>query len=756
MRQRLLKRIGPTYMFLVPVALLGVLAVRVAAQPDDPFPDPFSPPDTAPTAEETVVDRPPLVQTALNSIRAQNPQSAAELLRAVDILQRLGANEDAKVYFERASALDPAADELIALHDELGTARLIQIANDKQLGPNAHPFIRSIFEAVRQSRQDPERLKTWITNLAAAQPEEQRAAIIGLAQAGSRAIPALLDGYRHPPEGVTPALLDAAATRIGAKAEQPLLAALGCPDRMVQIVAVRLLATTGSKKSRNSLIRPYFSEDESLKAATATTLRSLRLGRPGSRADSAHYLSAQARQQLQDKSPLVPGDPLTLEMWTWSAEEDNVVPHELTSREAASIAAARLAKDAYELEATEENTLLLLVAQLQVDQFLGGLDQPLRQGPGTAHALGLATGPDTVSEALAYSLEHQLDDAALGATRILATTGSSKDVVRGNPWSPLVRALQSPNRRVRHGAAQAIMSVDPRQRYAGDSLLIEALIDLSRASGSPRALVGTPRQASAQHLSGVLNGMGLQVTRIDSTRGTLREAMSTSDYDVLFVSDSVSRPTAYEFIQQLRKDPQSRYLPVVLMVREGQLDRAEQIASQDERVFVLPELVEENMIAPVLASAEASVAGVAVPPRRRTAQAKDALRWLGHLAEYSRTYPWYDVMRSRSAAAEVASVPELSAASIDLLGYLGDERSQEILVDTASLPGISEENQQRAANAFAESVLRRGLMLREPFVRQQYARYNASSTASVAAQEVLGQILDVIETQTKATSTKSR
>ena len=479
-------------------------------------------------------------------------------------------------------------------------------------------------------------------------------------------------------------------------------------------------------------------------------------GTPGSRTAAAAYLHREAHNQLRGEPPVSLGSDGTLETWTWSVEEHNVVAHALVPAEAAAVAAARLAKDAYELEPSDENTLLLLVSLLQVDQSLGGLDAPLRQGAGTAHAFGLQAGPAVVSGGAACCLERQLDAAAIGATELLAAIGDTSTVTSGRPWSPLVRALQSPNRRVRYNAAKAIMTIDPRERYAGASFLVEAIAELAGALGHPRALIGTPRQDVADQLSGQLGGMGFQTTPIAVTRELLHEAMETSDYDVLFVSDSISRPSAYEFIQQLRKDPQSRYLPVVLLVREGRLDQGQQIAARDERTLIMPEFADDTVISKTLEEAERSVLGVAVPPLRRVDQAQDALRWMGHLAEYSRTYQGYDVMRGRAAAEAAVAVPSLSDAAIDVLGYLGDQASQELLVETASQPGVAVGSRQRAANAFTEAVLRRGLMLPAADVKHQYARYHDSEAAGATTQEILRQILDVIETQTKSSATTSQ
>jgi hypothetical protein len=128
-------------------------------------------------------------------------------------------------------------------------------------------------------------------------------------------------------------------------------------------------------------------------------------------------------------------------------------------------------------------------------------------------------------------------------------------------------------------------------------------------------------------------------------------------------------------------------------------------------------------------------------------QARDALQWITHLTRYSQTYSWYDFSRVQSTAVTVVFIPGLSDVALDLLGYLGAEAAQKILVDTASQTGPSIERRRQAANAFTEAVLRHGLMLRQADIVQVYSRYNARTGADRATQEILKQLLDTMETQ---------
>ena len=113
---------------------------------------------------------------------------------------------------------------------------------------------------------------------------------------------------------------------------------------------------------------------------------------------------------------------------------------------------------------------------------------------------------------------------------------------------------------------------------------------------------------------------------------------------------------------------------------------------------------------------------------RRLEQAYDALTWLTHLAKYSQTYPWYDMMRASVVAENAAVVPGLEGNALELAASWRPVRTT-----IADRCGESDDTAHRtaaaAANALTEAVLRRGLMLKKTEIYRQYDRYNASKAA---------------------------
>lgn len=686
---------------------------------------------------------------ALQAIEGRDPQSPEERIRAALVLQPLDAIAEARSYLEPVFSAELDQQTAVSLHRNIGPGSLIRLASDARLNPEAQELVQKIFAATNQWLESPERHKQLIAQLGSPDAEQRRVAMVELQRAGSAAVPSLLAALRTPPRSVTGEQVFTALVNIGEKAEQPLLAALAGPEPFLQSAAIQAMGRIGLTGSRLSLIRPLYTGQPAVQRQASQALSMLGGSFPESAEASAETLGQIARRHLKGEPPVSPEFDGTLRMWTWDAATKNVVSHRMTDYEAAAVAAARVARDAYELNANPETEKLLLACLLQVDQLLGGVDNLLSREAGSAFRFGSGMSSTAVADVLAFANDHQLDGAAVGACELL---GDLPNVLGTDAQPTLVAALRSPSRRVRHAAARAIMKQDPRQPYQGSSFLLETLIDLADATGVPRAIVASPRTGLRDNFAGLLGTLGFRVTQVPDGRACLREMLCTSDVDVVLLSDSVSRPTADETLQQLRQNPHGARVPVILLVREDRRNRTEVVARLHDHVLVMPEFGDEQTLADRLKQSELSVAEFAVPPVRRLEQARDAIDWLSHLAEYSQTYPWYDVMRARDVAVRAVESPGLADSAVRLLGSLGDEVSQELLTDLANRSGSTMEDRQRAANAFAESVLRRGLMLRGAAVLKQYARYNESETASPEVQQLLAQILDVIETQTRPTA----
>ena len=101
--------------------------------------------------------------------------------------------------------------------------------------------------------------------------------------------------------------------------------------------------------------------------------------------------------------------------------------------------------------------------------------------------------------------------------------------------------------------------------------------------------------------------------------------------------------------------------------------------------------------------------------------------------------------RSAPVVEAALYLPALTGKAVEALALLGTPASQRSLVDFASHLTVPIESRRQAAQAFAQSVQRHGILLTESEILAQYDRYNASASLDADTQQVFGSLLDTIE-----------
>ncbi len=213
----------------------------------------------------------------------------------------------------------------------------------------------------------------------------------------------------------------------------------------------------------------------------------------------------------------------------------------------------------------------------------------------------------------------------------------------------------------------------------------------------------------------------------------------------MLISDAVDFPDANETIQMFRKDPLTSRLPIGLMARQENLSRAEAMAELDPLLVAFPPPHDAKsmsfQLARVLGAAGSSLVGY----DERLDQAGRALEHLTRLGETQEEHAFYDLFRVQEAVQSALSTAALSAKAARVLGLLGTPEVQRALVTLASQHARPVAERQAAAEAFAQAVQRRGLLLTRDEILLQYDRYNRSAGLDADTQKVLAALLDAIE-----------
>ncbi|MCO6453757.1 MAG: hypothetical protein J5I93_00435 [Pirellulaceae bacterium] len=706
---------------------------------------PFGQPPAAGAAGGEDVD--PVVQ----AIRDWNPQTAEQLTRAMQAMLDHGRPDEALQYLKRILAANPGVPELAKLNQEFGSAMFMRLRRDGRVQPEGQQLADRVLSAAQQWSQDPTRLAGLVRQLSDASAERRVAALTDLRSAGLAAVNPILAVLRDPARGSEHANLRQALVELGGAFAAPLLAVLESDDAALKSQIIEVLGRLESRAAIPLLIQPAVDGDED-SAVTEAAQQALRriVGAMPTRLEARHFLEHEVRRLLELSA--APDRTGSVEFWQWDAAGNQVVRLRVSAAEAAVVLAARLADDLFQLDSENADYRRLnLLANLEAAKRLGGLDQALAEGPGTAHAKAAAAGVAAVEDVLHEAIRQRSIGAAIGAAEVLGEI-AGPELLSTSSASPslLLDALRHPNRRLRYAAAMAIMKLNPQQRYAGSSFLVETLGNLASTTGQPRALVIHPREEFGQSLAGLLREVGYEADAVQTGHQALLAADRQPDYELVLISPEIDGPAYKEVVQLLRRNPRTASLPVGILARPEQLEAARQLADQDPLLRAFPRPHDAATIAFVIGDLLAVSPADRIPQETRQQQAAAALDALLTLARDPQRYGFYDLQRQQPQVEMALHQPALRERAAELLGLLGSPAAQRALVELASQHALPAEARQAAVQAFQHAVAERRLLLTTGEILRQYERYNQSATLDQATQQILGAILDVIESRWRA------
>ncbi|MBI3467024.1 MAG: response regulator transcription factor [Planctomycetes bacterium] len=464
-------------------------------------------------------------------------------------------------------------------------------------------------------------------------------------------------------------------------------------------------------------------------------------------------LAEQGQRRYDDSLALAVTGPDQVEVWQWNAEQGQSMPKMLPPRSASAIVAARLASDAYRL-APEDFTVrrLYLGTLLEAAVLQAGLDQPLPEALGAAAEVANQIGPDALDDVLQHSLDTGHVPAATAAAAILGRSGLS-ELAQSDSAAPrpLVAATRHADRRLRFAAVNAILTINPQQPFAGASFVTDALRYFVATTGTRRALAAAPRQDEARRIGALLTETGYQADVALDDRSLFQQAQSVPDYELLLVDSHLPGRPIEELLQQLARDTTTGAIPVGVIASPDDLPRAHQAIKHHPRAMVFVRPVDPAGIT-MQVQALAEQLGPLVPtPAERSEHARRSLEWLARLAAQPRSI--YNLQPVDRVAERALYVPELTGKAMEVLANRPSAKGQLALLELASRPTQPLDLRQQAAAAFDRSVGRHGILLTSPEILRQYERYNRSATLDEGTQQVLGQLLDTLESRVAAPRT---
>jgi hypothetical protein len=715
-----------------------------AAADAKPAARPAAPADAPPADAAPAIPDDPAVLAVLES----KPQTPFDLLRATQILTDLGHPRLALPFIKQLTGQKLDVEQQAALFKKFPSATLMRLARNAEIAKEIGPFLDGLYQSADAMRRNPARLAEWIKHLSDPSEAVRAQATQALLLAGNSAVAPLVAVMADPAREKEHRLAKRVLVQLGNEGVPALLGTLESPNDLIKTQVVEVLGAIQAEKAVASLMAPLVSPNSSLalRAMTAAAIQRIS-GRVPNSVEAMQLLEHAARRRLAESQLVGPQSDNVVEFWQWDAAKNESVPVNYDARGAKLAEALRLAADLRTLDGEDPGRRrLYLITLLQAAKLGVGLDKPLPTEQGTPYAVAASFGPHAIEDALGGAMADGYIPAAIAAAQILGDIGQAEMLAHaGATPSILARAASHSDRRLRFAATEAIMKLNPRVPFAGSSGVTQSLGYFAGSYGVPRILIAHPLSAEGGKLAGLATALGYEADVAVTGRQAFELATSSPDYELAFIHAAINRPAADELLAQLRRDRRTRYLPVGFISPLNDLDRVQSFArrSGDVDAFLQPRNDAEMKIfvSDVLARAGQSH----VPVEQRRLQALAAIDWLVKLAQQPSGV--FDVAQLEAQIIPLLYVPEMSGKAIELLADIGNQQSQQALVQLANAAVQPLATRQAAVTALAQNIRKYGTLLTSGEIYAQYDLYNLNAGRNRDTHVVLSALLDVIEHQ---------
>jgi CheY-like chemotaxis protein len=673
-----------------------------AAAPEDAAADATT---DAPVTASPTLETNPSVRAALELPRKE----PADYYQAIGWLIDLGRPELAKPILDELAQLQMSDAQRAELVTQFGSQRMLQLAKSAELAPAGVAFADACMRAAAAVANDPRRIAQLVAQLTDPSPEVRSIARNDLSALGKAGVVATLEALARERDPRRRAALAAAAAEMRPLVDGPLLAMLSTNDPSLRAEVDRILRQIRVMQAIPLLASMSLSSAES---ALTDALARYAAGTPPFAADESNQV----------------------ELWHWNDATKRLRAARYPADEARVIWSSRLARALVQLRPDNRT--------YQHQAWVLGLEAAGLIGTTRGMVEGVET--DFLNDVLADALAANYPHAAVAAADELGRRRDSGVLyTAAGQLSPLAAALAHSNRDVQFAALRAIMAIDPPSPYAGSSRLPEALAWFANAAGERRAVVAMPTDYAASDVAGMLAAHGLEAEAANRGRDAINLAHEAADVEMIFIDMDILVPDVRQVLYELRSEPATAQIPIAILAADGRLPAASRLASEHNLAIASPRPHSPEVLARIVDQLNNISGRASVSANERAGQATQAMNWIAQLLASNRTF--YDLHRTAPAIEMAMYRPATAATAMNALTKLGTAESQRTLLNLASQSALPGGVRRDAAKAFHASVQARGVLLTSDEILAQYDRYNASASADVETQEILGSILDAIE-----------
>jgi hypothetical protein len=692
---------------------------------------------------------------AAAAILETKPSTPGECIRAAKILSDLKRPDLAKELLQKVIDAKLEEKALAILADEFGSAMFVQLSARSDLHPQSQQLSVAVLAAKNVELQNPQRVAELIRQLQDPSGEKRSEAFAGLMDARGAAVSAMIEALADPGRTAQHLSIRTALAAMGRQAADPLSEILDQAEPELKLQAVGIMGEMKAPALQLYLFQPYFSpkSDAKLRAAAGSALKKLGGALP-SKDQAVRLLMDNAKKYFNHRQ-IVPGvaDGKT-EVWHWDESQRQCVVESMAAGDASRALAERLARQAFDIAPENAAAVQLHIAtMLEAAAYKNGLSKPLDDKTGAAAAEAINLGPKAVEAAMGYAMADGHPASATAAAQILGQIGKAEELLySGSKPCALALALQNPDRRLRIAAARAIAELKPKRPFAGSSYMLQTLGYFASSSGMRRALLAGANVEDLRRMVPALSAAGFQADTATNGREVMQMAVASPDYELALIDAGIDQPPLSLLLQQLRHDVRSADLRVGVIARDGFSERAQHAVEQDSMAKAFARPQDNASVAWQLEQLAKLRPDEFVAFEERQRQAGEALDILGELARNPGKL--YDMHQAEKAVLTALSTPSLCKKAIEILISINSPEAQHALVATAGRITQPLEIRQAAVSAFRQNMQAHGILLTAEEIKKQYQQYNDSKNQDAATRDILGLILDCLETPAKAGKNK--
>ncbi len=741
--------VRPATLGVVGLLLGGVLVPLAGAQ------DPFSAEAGKAAAKGRdakagpVVDLRPIEPQLILQLRENNPTTGIQLVEAARLTLDFGRPDEAKKYLAKAIALKMDESQLEELAKRFGADLFVRLSASNVVRPEGEKLGRAVLLAHEKATKDPARQAKLLTDLGQDSEEALRNTRGQLAELGLGIAPVLITALAEPASEKVATQIQMTLLDLGPEAYPALIAVLGHGNSSQQVHVLQMLAqrrVTGALPQIATLAIQENGDAAVRKAAESALLRLM--SRMPSQQEVEGTLYRRSRELLIGEQRLPEDANGFVSVWTWSGADKTVKLGKQLQRDAATFAARDFSQMLVALAPQNASYAVLdRVCRMEVEGILESSEESAAPASVSTSEMGKAEVA-MLEKTLEYALKNGHTVAARKSAAALGKAGDIGLLKRpGGGETPLAKALVHRDVRVRLAAALSALELSKGEAFAGSSRMVEVLGYVAASGGAPRVLICEARKTAASDLAALMLGMGLEPTIVFSGKEALQKVSQQPDIDFVLIDDAVEGPRAAEMVQLLRRDYHSAGLPMAVLVRDENAQKFEFELHEDPLTIIVPRIYDSAAAGLQLKKLEALAGRNLVLTEERLQQSQMALAGLLQLLKRNDGPLQHEVHRQEANVIRALATPALTASAAEVLAHFATPAAQTALVEYADIIVNPLDLRQHAARRFAEAISRRGTLLTRKQIMDQYDRYNASETLDAGTQEVLGQVIDAIESR---------